>query len=158
MSYSLMLRGSHRSAEPVRRISPFTRAPVEVHLDLLDEGELRAVEDVLARHPALAQALEVRPIEDERGPWTITPRSFGPEIAAFVFELATAGAFVVERENAEEPIVTTEAARARLHGRGETCVVARSAEELHSLVAPEFEAWATWAATSAGIRRGGGSV
>lgn len=75
-------------------------------------------------------------------------RSFTADAVKFLFELASAGNFLVEDDNVA--VATSSATKERLEEREADCILAGSAEEMGVLLKDGFEAWQAYAKRFAG--------
>lgn len=160
MSYDLMLSGSHRSPTAVRRRNPFTGEDVDLHPNLVSEEEVREAKRLLARYKASdggdgrhlvvrlpdGMQLEVTvgsAADGERGAWQVRFGAFlqrlGGEAMKFLFELASAGGFVVE---ADDVAIATSAS---VKERVPDSVLVASPDEMGILLKQGFESWKAYA-------------
>ncbi|NOU34676.1 MAG: hypothetical protein HOO96_42845 [Polyangiaceae bacterium] len=163
VSFDLIFSGSHRSPSPVPRRNPFTGQDVEVYTYTLSEKELRDAKAVLSSHKAsddgdrhhviqLADGVRMEVTvgskqDGEQGTWGVMFRILSPDAMKFLYELASAGKFLVQSDDAS--VATSEAAKNSAKARGNDfdakCAVAKSPEEMGVLLKDGFEAWKAYA-------------
>jgi hypothetical protein len=149
LSSDLFLTASHRGAQLVRVIDPFTRLELDVFPWLLSEQELTAAKNVLLRFDArrnddatwviqISETSQIEVLTSSAGDvqWHIYLSSLGPRAAQFVFELAHAGNFVIHTGG--RAVATSEAVQLRVAEREPDCVLATSVEDMLERIREDY--------------------